>query len=49
MFTSTEINRAINYLNQSNSTVNPETVKKAVRELRQYSGLQLALKLQRGY
>ncbi len=49
MFTPHEINRAINYLNQSNSDVNPETVKKAVRELRQCSGLALALKLQRGY
>lgn len=49
MFTSAEINRAIDYLNQSKSEVNPETVKKAVRELRNYSGIELALKLQRGY
>lgn len=49
MFTPGEINRAIDYLNQSKSEVNPETVKKAVKELRQYSGLELALKLQRGY
>ena len=49
MFTPAEINRAIQYLNQSNSDINPESVKKAVRELRLYSGIQLALKLQRGY